>query len=79
MTTLSMKKYFEPRSESRPDLVLEYEIMQTRIATRKQRDREKRIVAVLAATLIVVAFLGLSFQKEYEAKQCEQQPIVCQM
>ncbi len=60
MITSSNVQKYEPQSEERPDLVLDYELMQQSIAIRRQRDRETRIAIVLLVTLVVVPLLGLS-------------------
>lgn len=66
MITSKNVHQYEPRSESRPDLVLDYWAMQSRIAIRKQFAREKQFILVLLG-MTLAAMVGLSiYHNVYE-------------
>ncbi len=79
MTALSAQEYFEPRSESRPDIVERDVMLLTAIATRRQRRLETQLLIAGIVAIVCAVTFGTLYLRAIESKQCEKNPIVCQL
>jgi hypothetical protein len=82
MTALSIRAYFEPKSEERPDLVEQYLFTQEKVR-QFEIAREGRRIRFLIYCLLIGALsapvVSSWILQAVEGKQCERNPIVCQM
>jgi hypothetical protein len=74
-----LEEGYRPTSESRPDLIQHGENPLMPIATTRQHRLEMQVLIAGIVVIVVAVTLGNLFLRAIEAKQCERNPIICQM